>query len=602
MERAADSNPNKRNDLLFSVRNLTAAWKISLFMLLFFSYGAANEYAHNMTLLDSMRAIQHSNPRLALKWGYQILEAEYGKDPAQLTAMTRNTLGELLQNQGLSVQALEHYADALEEYIILKDSIAVGWIYVNMGNVYFHEKHFLEAKQKYHKAMAVFEKINLASGTAVTLNNLALIHLESSEPTAAMDFFLKGLELRKTLNNPPLLAHSYLYVGDVLRQQKKIDDAMAYYQQALETGLAQDTLNLIGITHERMGEVLAEAEDFRAAFAHFRLAEEAFQQNHSQKQLVNLYHKMAAVSESAGESIPSASYRRRALNLARKNEFFQKQIELLTDFLSDSRNYTPEEKIAFYRQLDSLRQILFSKEIEQALYRSELKLENSQYKQSLLAASLALKKAVLVRNVSFAMGGMSLLLLLSLFYRYLDHKRSNARLLRQQEIIHNQEMDVAGLKAEKIRAEMRHNLEMKQRELITKVAFLQQKNDQLKRFRKEIELLTAMLQDNGLKKQFKNLQTEIQNAVQQDEGWDEFQKQFIEIHPGFFENLTRQFPQLHNIDLKMCAFLKMNLNTKEIATLTGLSIRAVENRRYRLRKKLNLTNDQDISQFILELK
>jgi len=81
-----------------------------------------------------------------------------------------------------------------------------------------------------------------------------------------------------------------------------------------------------------------------------------------------------------------------------------------------------------------------------------------------------------------------------------------------------------------------------------------------------------------------------------------FEANFDLIHDSFFRNLKKRSPNLTNHDLKLCAYLRLNLSTKEIAQLTGNSVRGVEVARYRLRKKLNLSQEQNLNIFMLEFK
>ena len=70
----------------------------------------------------------------------------------------------------------------------------------------------------------------------------------------------------------------------------------------------------------------------------------------------------------------------------------------------------------------------------------------------------------------------------------------------------------------------------------------------------------------------------------------EFSAQFQEVHAGFYEKLLNAFPDLTQNELKLCAFLKLNMSTKDISELTGQSTIAIENARYRLRKKFRIPN------------
>ena len=90
--------------------------------------------------------------------------------------------------------------------------------------------------------------------------------------------------------------------------------------------------------------------------------------------------------------------------------------------------------------------------------------------------------------------------------------------------------------------------------------------------------------------------------MNEDQDWKHFEVSFKELHEDFFENLLSQYPKLTPKDLRLCAYLKMNHTTKEIAPLMGISIRGVEIHRYRLRKKLNIDNSQNLSNYLIKFK
>ena len=82
--------------------------------------------------------------------------------------------------------------------------------------------------------------------------------------------------------------------------------------------------------------------------------------------------------------------------------------------------------------------------------------------------------------------------------------------------------------------------------------------------------------------------------------WSTYHTNFDLIHKRFFRNLHERYPELTSNDLKICALLRLNLNTKDIASFTHLSVRGVEGARYRIRKKLGLPSDKSLTDFLLE--
>lgn len=90
--------------------------------------------------------------------------------------------------------------------------------------------------------------------------------------------------------------------------------------------------------------------------------------------------------------------------------------------------------------------------------------------------------------------------------------------------------------------------------------------------------------------------------LQNKEFWDLYQANFDLIHENFFRNLRKRYPSLTSSDLKFCAFLRLNLTTKDIANVTNLTIRGVEAARYRLRKKLALPEGTSLVDFFIDFK
>ncbi|WP_291118344.1 helix-turn-helix transcriptional regulator, partial [Flavobacterium sp. UBA6135] len=90
------------------------------------------------------------------------------------------------------------------------------------------------------------------------------------------------------------------------------------------------------------------------------------------------------------------------------------------------------------------------------------------------------------------------------------------------------------------------------------------------------------------------------NAINRKE-WENFEKNILQSHEDFVHRLTNKYPNITSKDIKLCIYLKMNLSSKEIAPLMNISYRGVELHRYRLRKKLELHSDDNLSNFMINL-
>ena len=129
-------------------------------------------------------------------------------------------------------------------------------------------------------------------------------------------------------------------------------------------------------------------------------------------------------------------------------------------------------------------------------------------------------------------------------------------------------------------------------------AYIISKNDLLNSIVSDLEYHTSLIENRKDRRLMNPLKKKIANKIDESADWDQFQVQFSTAYPDFIENLTSQFSDLRSGDIKLCCYLKMNMNTKDIAQVTGLSVRAIENKRYRLRKKLNLKTDVSLESFL----
>lgn len=203
------------------------------------------------------------------------------------------------------------------------------------------------------------------------------------------------------------------------------------------------------------------------------------------------------------------------------------------------------------------------------------------------------------------LGILSLLLLGRLHERRLEkHQRvlreEQAKQLAQmdEELKETQEQSEAVI--EHLRNENLHNtISHKNAQLASATMHLVQKGEILLKLKRD---LSKMLSDvaPGNRQKVQQLINAIDENIRLDDDWEQFAVHFDQVHENFLQNLQNTYPQLTPKDLKLCAYLRMNLSTKEIAPLLNISVRGVEVSRYRLRKKLDLETDTNLVHFIMK--
>ncbi len=140
-------------------------------------------------------------------------------------------------------------------------------------------------------------------------------------------------------------------------------------------------------------------------------------------------------------------------------------------------------------------------------------------------------------------------------------------------------------------------IKLKNHELASSTLLLVQKNQTINTLRNKFDELNEIIKNPTVKRELRKIVSIFRDDLNLEEDWDKFGLYFDQVHRDFNRKLKSRYPNLTTKDHKLCAYLKMNLTTKEIAPLLNISVRGVEISRYRLRKKLDLDRNINLNQF-----
>ena len=164
------------------------------------------------------------------------------------------------------------------------------------------------------------------------------------------------------------------------------------------------------------------------------------------------------------------------------------------------------------------------------------------------------------------------------------------------EVEQQKEQELLRLKEEKMQSELQHVNNL----LAASTMNLVVKNEFIEAIKEELKELKQKGKNPETKRALEKLVKEIDITLRLQEDWEQFEYHFGQVHGDFLNRLRNDYPDLSPNEQKLCTFLRLNLNTKEIANLLSISLRGVEVARYRLRKKLRLEKGENLSKFILE--
>jgi len=448
--------------------------------------------------------------------------------------------GHIYNDLGLYKKSVECYTRCLYIAEEEHDKLEIGTSYSNIASIYLVEEDIQNALYYFHKALNISKELKDKENIAKGYNNIAAALTSTKEPdlSKAETYFRLALEINKTLNNKRSIGINYLNLGDVLAKQKKFDRVPEYYNLALEQFQSIEDTLFIAWVNINLGQYY---------------------------QLKNAYSRSNLFAITAYNNGQKHGYLKvilEASNLLTRN--FLALHDTISafkfDLVHDSLN---DEFIALEKKTD------LSKLMMQYKAEKEDKIKDAQEQ----------------KKDRFYLLLMTLIVVLSSFLLiWFSYKRRS----KNKELL--QEND-----------EMQNDIDVKSRELVLNTMSKLKQNEMLIQISDEVELLKEDTVDNDLKQKIMQISQKI-SVCSRAQIWDEFELRFTHVHEGFFTRLLEYYPELTANELRLCALLKLNMSTKEMADLTGQSLNALEMARFRIRKKIGISNtNQNLVGFLSKI-
>ncbi len=178
------------------------------------------------------------------------------------------------------------------------------------------------------------------------------------------------------------------------------------------------------------------------------------------------------------------------------------------------------------------------------------------------------------------------------------HEEEQKRLTYLHELeLEKSEKEIVKLRNEKLEAE----IAFKNTELASTAMHLVQKGELLGNIKEEMSRIKKNANGHAAPDEFKKIMRILSEENKMDKDWEQFAQHFDHVHSYFLSHIKARYPTLSPHELKLCAYLRMNLSSKEIAQLESISVRGVEIGRYRLRKKLRINTETNLFDFLMEI-
>jgi len=543
------------------------------------------------SLQDSVEFYKNKNPQKALNFGLKAIDKGY-QEGISLSLLQLNTLvGEILKDLNLDDQAIRFLEESLKIFQALpqderKESKVElpAWVLVNIGNIYFKNNIFDLAEQKYLEAKKNFElyenRIGRDNGLSTVYDNLALINLEQENFIKAKQLYDKSASIRKINNKAEDILYSKLgYLTFYIKQNNfknaelTFQDIKSFYLEkniysSNDTILSSYMTRNYGYSQLIYGAFMLKRKELSKAMDLFGEAKESLVSFPVELPEIDTYiaecfflmqkydqaKKHAEYNISKYSGINYRSETRKNLLLLESIFKYNNDLENLLKIKNKILDlYKIDESFVLDREINQLESYLILTEKQNN--QNEERLKYNKYIFILIIIIL-------------------LMILVFVFFRL----NYNIQRLRLKKIEDDKRLVLMELENKKLALANTNN-------------FISQQSQNLKNL---LESPRVNLRSKELRGKIKMLVTSF--VIN-----DNFEKLFEEVYPDFYQKLLDINNSLTQNDLKLCACIRLNQTSKDIALRMGVSTRTIESQKYRLKKKLRLDKNQKLLSFIISL-
>ncbi|MBR9855418.1 MAG: tetratricopeptide repeat protein [Algicola sp.] len=476
-----------------------------------------------------------------------------------------------------------------------QNQIAIA--YLNLGEYYHTFGLYTEAIAQYNFALKELGS-NLENPLYITLNNnIGKVYLSLNNFNLAEQHFEETKQASERLGDDKELAISLGFLGASHEKQGEYKEALKDQRQSLELFQKLDDVQGVALTNENIGSIYEDLEQFDLAHSYFTKAYHYFEGSRTAQE-INVLNNLGDVFRKKGEFYIGVEYTTRALELAKEladhrqlesaHKDLSKSFVLMENFKEAHANLVLAEeynsKMLKTQNIDQLNvlQTIFETNKKEA----EIKLLKEQSK-----VSRANQNVLWVALFAIAV-------ILTILYFYLGRK-GKAKIKLQE---YKQRMLKAELEKKAIEEKnLQREVQLKTSSLSRYSLHLSQKNKILLDLSNSLTNIASRKNMNTSEK-IKTLVKEIDHNLQEENEWDEFMSFFKEIHPEFIKKLSKLSENsLSPAELRLGMLLRLNLSSKEIASILRVTPDSVRVARYRLRKKLPIGQKEELVNFMIDL-
>lgn len=437
-----------------------------------------------------------------------------------------------------------------------------------IANSFTQLNDFTKSSNLCFEALELYEKIGDAKGTCDALNGIGIIYFEQKQYDKALEYFKRSLAIAEKLNDLRGISRGLNNTSNVYGLDKNnVHKSIKALEEAIEINLRTGQKLWLGINYSNLASYYAQIDKYDSAFQYVFKSIETYKELNNLLDLARSYHQLseyylvmentkeflfyAMLADSIGEAKGLKGVQFTTANTLQN--YYSQAGDFEKAYFYKTRQYNLKDSIDTETSLTRLAQLELLYDLEKK--EQEMKIQ-TQRKDFIIALSIVSLVALVIFSI------------LLLFRYRIKVRYSN---LEQQKL--------------------KNELEYKNKEMTANVMALMKKNEMLTDITTRLIDIEAKADREETKSSIRKVAIDIENSTQE-KIWEEFELRFKQVHSAFYNKLNLRFPDLSPNEQRLCAFLKLNLTTKEISSITGQNARAIEMARFRLRKKLGISTQE----------
>ncbi len=491
----------------------------------------AEEQNYEQGKLVSMRQIAD------IYWGKTDLEAalNYANQAKNLAMKIDNKkeyaevnliIGKVYTDLGEYEKSSELNFEALKIFEMEKDKAGEGKALSRIGSIYYEQEKYDKALEYYLNSLSIAREINDQVGISRGLNNVAVVYADKKEFRNFEKNINEAININIKNGRRLWEGINYLNLGVAYNIYHNLDSAYFYIQQSISIFTELNNIPRLLVAYVILSNYYSEIND-------------------SEK---SLYYANKSFQMGKTDQLKTAVH----IAARRLREIYFEQGNLEKAYKYISIEYQMKDSLDIEKSITRLSQLELIYQFEKETQEKKIKQQRKDY-----------------------IYGLIITVIIFLFVIIIVLLLTRQRIRRKNAIIQNKQF--------------KSEIEIKNKELTFHVMILMRKNETLLEIAdKLMEIRDEAVKDEtktAIKKIARELNRNIDNKI-----WEEFEIRFKQLHHTFYKNLIQSFPTLSPQEQRLCAFLRLNMTTKEIAELNGQQINTIEVARFRLRKKLGIGN------------